>query len=98
MGVKVTRDSPAMTDAPSVRKTALKDFSTDVLKIQISGPERTSFSIVDVPGVFHTPTDGMSKNEKVLVTKMVSRYMQASRSVIVYVRISTLTHSQTCQC
>lgn len=31
-------------------------FSNDVLKIELCGPSRENPSIIDIPGIFHTPT------------------------------------------
>ena len=34
-------------------------FSNDVLKIEICGPEQQHFSVIDVPGIFRNPIEGM---------------------------------------
>jgi hypothetical protein len=62
-----------------------KNFSEDVLKIEISGPSRPHFSITDVPGVFHSCTVNLTEAEKDQVTNMVSYYMTPKRSIIMCV-------------
>ena len=59
-----------------------RNFSQDVLKIEISGPDRSYFSILDVPGVFQSLTKGLTEEEKVGVRKMVASYMAPRQSVI----------------
>ncbi|KAL8966859.1 MAG: hypothetical protein Q9183_003183 [Haloplaca sp. 2 TL-2023] len=66
-----------------------RNFSQDVLKIEISGPNRSYFSILDVPGVFQSLTKGLTKEEKDGVTEMVASYMKPSQSVIICVASGT---------
>ena len=59
------------------------NFSNDVLKIEISGPSRSYFSIIDVPGVFQSLTKDLTEMEKTGVKNMVATYMDRKQSVIV---------------
>ncbi|KAI9798528.1 MAG: hypothetical protein M1825_005333 [Sarcosagium campestre] len=78
--------SPQNVTADDQRETGLrKSFSRDILKIEISGPHRSHFSIVDVPGVFHTLTNNMTADERTDVVEMVSSFMEQKRSIIVCV-------------
>src|SRR5436305_6128079 len=70
-----------------------KNISEDVLKIEISGPNRPYFSITDVPGVFHTCVGTLTEAEREQVKEMVFGYMKGRRTIIMYIhilRISTL--------
>ncbi|KAL9600156.1 MAG: hypothetical protein Q9179_003315 [Wetmoreana sp. 5 TL-2023] len=66
-----------------------RNFARDVLKVEISGPDRSYFSILDVPGVFQSLTKGLTKQEKVGVREMVASYMVPSQSVIICVASGT---------
>ena len=59
-----------------------RNFARDVLKVELSGPNRSYFSILDVPGVFQSLTKDLTADEKVGVRDMVARYMQPSQSII----------------
>ncbi|KAL8823924.1 MAG: hypothetical protein Q9191_005437 [Dirinaria sp. TL-2023a] len=41
-----------------------KHFSSDVLRVEISGPNRSYFSIIDLPGVFQSLTKNLTVKEK----------------------------------
>lgn len=64
--------------------TNKKNFSSNVLKIELSGPNRSHFSILDVPGVFNAITDEktITEDEMVGVRAMVTSYMQKEQSLI----------------
>lgn len=61
-------------------------FSNDILKIELSGPSREHLSIIDVPGIFRTPTRGITtKEDIILVRNMVKMYIQNPRTIILAV-------------
>jgi Dynamin central region/Dynamin family len=61
-------------------------FSDDVLKIELCGPSRENLSIIDIPGIFRTPTEGVTtKTDMALVEKMVWDYIRDERTVILAV-------------
>ena len=61
-------------------------FSADVLKIEISGPSVDNLTVIDVPGIFRTPTEGVTtKADMALVRAMVEGYIKDSRTVILAV-------------
>lgn len=62
-----------------------RNFASDVLKVEISGPDRSYFSILDVPGVFQSLTKDLTNQEKDGVRSMVASYMKPTHSVIMYV-------------
>lgn len=61
-----------------------QNFSRDVLKVEISGPNRSYFSILDVPGVFQSATHDITKEERDGVREMVASYMAPKQSVIMF--------------
>ena len=64
----------------------LSTFSDDILKIELSGPSRQHLSIIDVPGIFRTPTYGVTtKEDMTLVQRMVKSYIKDSRTIILAV-------------
>ncbi|KAL9015928.1 MAG: hypothetical protein Q9185_006695 [Variospora sp. 1 TL-2023] len=50
-----------------LKSTGRRNFSSDVLKVEISGPDRSHFSILDVPGIFQSLTKDLTSQEKDLV-------------------------------
>ena len=61
-------------------------FSEDVLKIEICGPFVDYLTIIDVPGIFRTPMEGVTtKADIALVRNMVEGYIKDSRTVILAV-------------
>lgn len=61
-------------------------FSSDVLRLEISGPEQAHFSVIDVPGIFKNTSGGSTtKADMNLVQSMVRRYMENPRSAVLTV-------------
>ncbi|KAK2054933.1 dynamin family protein [Colletotrichum caudatum] len=61
-------------------------FSEDILKIEKCGPNEDYLTIIDVPGIFRTTTEGVTTNrDKELVKDMVKRYIKDSRTIILAV-------------
>jgi hypothetical protein len=59
-----------------------QNFSSKVLKIELSGPGRSHFGILDLPGVFSAPTGGVTRQEMNGVKKMVTSYMKKPQNII----------------
>jgi hypothetical protein len=78
MEIATPRRSKSSTAPSNARQ-----FSQDVLKIEISGAKRTHFSIVDVPGLFHSPTKEQTIEDRELVEQTVAHYMAQPQSVLV---------------
>jgi hypothetical protein len=54
-----------------------------VLKIELTGPKRSHFGILDLPGVFSATTRAtIKKHEMEGVTEMVSSYMRRKENII----------------
>lgn len=61
-------------------------FSTDVLRLEITGPEQQHLSVIDVPGLFENPQEDVTTMADVaLVKSMVYTYMSNPRSVMLAV-------------
>ncbi|KFY31209.1 hypothetical protein V493_01317 [Pseudogymnoascus sp. VKM F-4281 (FW-2241)] len=70
-------------ESPSAQKST---FSADVFKIELSGPDRENLSIIDIPGIFRTATDGVTTKDDIdLVKNMVSNWIQDERTIILAV-------------
>lgn len=64
-----------------------KTFSNDVLRIEICSPAEQHLSIIDIPGIFRTPSaeSGTTKADVGLVRSIVESYMENPRSIILAV-------------
>lgn len=60
-------------------------FSNDVLRVEISGPDRPQLTIVDLPGLIHSENKLQSSADVKLVWNMVKGYMKNKRSIILAV-------------
>jgi hypothetical protein len=66
----------------STRKGGKKNFSSKVLKIELSGPGRSHFGILDLPGIFGAATRNVTEDERIGVDKLVTAYMQRPENII----------------
>lgn len=79
MGISV---NPSDTD--DAKEAGKKpNFSSDVLRIELSGPSRSHFSILDVPGVFQSRTKDVTAHEMEGVKNLVSAEMRRKQSIVV---------------
>lgn len=62
-----------------------KSFSEDILRIEISGPDRASLTIVDLPGLVHSENKYQTTADIDLITNVVKGYMKEPRSIILAV-------------
>ena len=61
-------------------------FTTDVLRLEIGGPDQEHLSVIDVPGLFQRHKEGVTTKADIeLVQKMVYGYMNNPRSVMLTV-------------
>lgn len=61
-----------------------KNFATQVLRIELSGPSRSHFSILDVPGIIAWPRH-VNEYELHGVKKMVEEYMREPANIVMLV-------------
>lgn len=61
-------------------------FSNDVFRLEVSGPDQEHLSVIDVPGIFKSTTEGLTTKADIqLVRNMVKSYMENPRSVMLTV-------------
>jgi hypothetical protein len=65
--------------------TGSRAFSKDLLRVEVSGPDRPHLTIVDLPGLIHSETKQQSASDVELVQDVVQAYMKEPRSVILAV-------------
>lgn len=62
-----------------------KAFAKDLLRIEISGPDRAHLTIVDLPGLIHSQTKNQKASDVESIQEVVDTYMRQSRSIILAV-------------
>ena len=62
-----------------------KVFSTDTLRVELSGPDQPHLTMVDLPGLFRAGNKDQSTNDAAIVRNMVRSYMKRPRSIILAV-------------
>ena len=63
----------------------VKKFASDVLRIELSGPDQPHLTLVDLPGLFHSGSKAQSQTDAEAVKSLVTGYMKKSRSIILAV-------------
>lgn len=66
-------------------RTGSKRFSKDILRVVVAGPDAPELTLVDLPGIFHSPTSEQTLEDKKLVNELIEKYMQESKSIILVV-------------
>lgn len=59
-----------------------QNFSSMVLRIELRGPDRSHFGILDLPGIFLSAVGDVKKHEIAGVTALVSSYMERKENII----------------
>ncbi|KAF2022998.1 hypothetical protein EK21DRAFT_27807, partial [Setomelanomma holmii] len=62
-----------------------KVFSTDILRVEISGPSQPHLNMVDLPGLFLAGNKDQTKEDLKTVESLVLLYMKEPRSIILAV-------------
>ena len=62
-----------------------KAFSKDLLRVEVSGPDRPHLTIVDLPELIHSETKQQSAFDVELVQEVVQIYMKEPRSIMLAV-------------
>ncbi|CAG8900109.1 unnamed protein product [Penicillium egyptiacum] len=60
-------------------------FSDDVLKVEISGPEKPNLTLVDLPGLYYSSSSDQNEQGMEIVQRLTEKYMKSSRSIILAV-------------
>ncbi|TRX93943.1 hypothetical protein FHL15_005021 [Xylaria flabelliformis] len=62
-----------------------KRFSQDVLRIELTGPDVISLTLVDLPGLFHSATADQTRDDKKMAKEIAEHYMKQPKSIILTV-------------
>ncbi|KAF2719333.1 hypothetical protein K431DRAFT_228850 [Polychaeton citri CBS 116435] len=86
----IDASSPDLGDLVERAKTAMglsdaKVFSTDTLRVELSGPNQPHLTMVDLPGLFRAGNREQSLKDAVTVRTMVRERMKQTRSIILAV-------------
>ena len=68
-------------DNNSTFASVTKAFAKDVLSIEIGGPTRPQLTLVDIPGLIHTHTKGVTDADVGLVVEITDQYIKQSRTI-----------------
>lgn len=61
-------------------------FSEDLLSIELCGPDKQNLSIIDIPGIFRTPTEGVTtEGDMALVRRIMHHHIRDERTIILAV-------------
>ncbi|KAL4994064.1 P-loop containing nucleoside triphosphate hydrolase protein [Aspergillus recurvatus] len=60
-------------------------FSDDVLKVEITGPDKPELTLVDLPGLYYSTSQEQGQAGIGIVRGLTEKYMQNSRSIILAV-------------
>ncbi|KAK4130249.1 hypothetical protein BT67DRAFT_452580 [Trichocladium antarcticum] len=60
-------------------------FARDILRIEITGPDRPHLTIVDLPGLIHSETKNQTSADVELIKDVVKSYMKEPRCIILAV-------------
>lgn len=60
-------------------------FSDDVLKVEISGPEKPELTLVDLPGLYYSSSSEQNEQGMEIVQRLTEKYMKNPRSIILAV-------------
>ncbi|KAK4159942.1 P-loop containing nucleoside triphosphate hydrolase protein [Cladorrhinum sp. PSN259] len=62
-----------------------KAFAKDILRVEVTGPDRPHLTMVDLPGLIHSETKNQSASDVQLIQDAVQGYMKQSRCIILAV-------------
>ncbi|KAK7432367.1 hypothetical protein QQZ08_000929 [Neonectria magnoliae] len=60
------------------------NFAAELLKVELSGPNRPYFSILDLPGHFNSTYD-VNKSDQAIIEDMIVKYMQKTENTVICV-------------
>ncbi|KAF6825269.1 dynamin family protein [Colletotrichum plurivorum] len=61
------------------------EFSKDVLRVEVEGPDLYPLTLVDLPGIFHPATGEESAEARTTVMELIDSYMAKKNSIILAV-------------
>ncbi|KAL4894306.1 P-loop containing nucleoside triphosphate hydrolase protein [Aspergillus ambiguus] len=66
-------------------ETGGPEFTDDVLRVEVSGPDKPELTLVDLPGLYYSTSREQGQAGVGIVRRLTERYMQNSRSIILAV-------------
>jgi GTP-binding protein EngB required for normal cell division len=75
----------AAKEAMGIGEGSNKVFSSDILRLELSGPEQPHLTLVDLPGLFHAGSRSQTDADGETVKSLVLSYMKNPRSIILAV-------------
>ncbi|CAN9197093.1 unnamed protein product [Alternaria alternata] len=72
----------AAKDAMGISESSDKVFSSDILRLELSGPNQPHLTLVDLPGLFQAGSRSQSDEDAKTVKTLVLSYMKNPRSII----------------
>lgn len=89
----MSTDNPSLDQVVEKAKDAMglstpgsnRVFSTDVLRVELSGPKQPHLTMVDLPGLFEAGNRDQSDEDAEMVKSLVLSYMRSPRSIILAV-------------
>jgi GTP-binding protein EngB required for normal cell division len=76
--IESAKDAMGINDSTKV-------FSSDILRLELSGPEQPHLTLVDLPGLFQAGSRSQSDADSETVRSLVLSYMESPRSIILAV-------------
>jgi GTP-binding protein EngB required for normal cell division len=76
--IESAKDAMGINDSSKV-------FSSDILRLELSGPEQAHLTLVDLPGLFQAGSRSQSDADSETVKSLVLSYMKRPRSIILAV-------------
>lgn len=84
-----TKDLPTVVEEAKVEmglgEEGSEQFSKDILRVEVSGPNVHPLTLVDLPGFYQSPVQGQTDEGKVLVDQLAASYMKQKNSIILAV-------------
>ncbi|KAL2784217.1 dynamin family protein [Aspergillus keveii] len=82
-------DLPALIEKAKehmgIQDTVNSGFSDDILKVEVSGPEKPELTLVDLPGLYYSTSLDQGKQGIAIVRGLTEKYMMNSQSIILAV-------------
>ncbi|KAL4952513.1 P-loop containing nucleoside triphosphate hydrolase protein [Aspergillus filifer] len=82
-------DLPALIEKAKehmgISESVNSGFSDDILKVEISGPDKPELTLVDLPGLYYSTSEQQGEAGIGIVRGLTERYMANSRSIILTV-------------
>jgi GTPase SAR1 family protein len=81
--IESAKECMGISDADG--SSSIAGFSDDVLKVEISGPDRPELTLVDLPGLYQATSPDQDKEGMRIVRSLTERYIKSSRTIILAV-------------